>query len=218
MRNPILFFSLIFMSTSCESENKAETILESLIDSRFEVCYYENDLAQGKCDSVLVSIFGNSVFKRNIDLNLFESSMNCEVDGELELIPFGNLEHCVPNSYDLLYSIQEESETIYSFRMTAGKDMLFQPISTIIEDQLKGYRHLLDGKFKINYSEAKEIAIANGVDMDESLLELIKDENTETTGKSSYHWEAELEYDHNSVMLLLIDAMTGKTHNEMLTL
>jgi hypothetical protein len=201
-----------------ELDNMDQLPTEGLIDSRFEVCYYENDLAQGKCDSVLVSIFGNSVFKKNIDLNLFGSSMNCEVDGELELIPFGSLEHCVPNSYDLLYSIQEGSQTIYSFRMTAGKDMLFQTVSTIIEDQLKGYRQLLDGKFKINYSEAKEIAIANGVDMDESLLELIKDENTKITGKSSYHWEAELEYDHNSVMLLLIDAMTGKTHNEVLTL
>ncbi len=218
MRSVFLFFMLSCVFVSCESNDSDEAILESLIDARFEVCYYKDDLAQNKCDSVLISIFGQTLFKKNIDLDVLKSTMNCEVDGEIKLVPFGSVEHCVPNSYDLLYSIQVKGESIFLFRMEAGKDMQFEPVSTIIADHLRGYRYLLEGKFKINYSEAKNIARANNVDLEESFLELVNNENDSIPNPSSYHWEAELESDHNSVVLLLIDVMSGKTSKEVLTI
>lgn len=215
MRNLFLFFILIFTFTSCQPEDTDEIISESLIDSRFQVCYYQDDLAKGKCDSVLISIFGETLFNRNIRLSSTESMMNCEVDSSIVLVPFGDTNHCVPNSFDLLFSIHEGGENIFSFRMISGKDIQFEPVSTIVADQLIGYRKLLDGKFSIDYSEAKVIAKSNGVDFGESTLELVKNE---TVGKTNYHWEAELEYDHNSVALLLIDVMTGATSKEVITI
>ena len=195
-----------------ELDNMDQLPSESLIDQRFETCYYEDDLAKNKCDSVLISIFGKSLFEENIEFNLLESTMNCQVDSSIQQVAFGNTEHCVPNSFDLCYSLTEGDETIYSFRMVAGLDMQFEPVSTIVADQLGGYQKLLDSQFKINYSKAKKIAKTNGVDFEESSLELVKND------KGSYHWEAELELDQNSLSILHIDVMSGKTSIEVLTI
>ncbi|PHR30912.1 MAG: hypothetical protein COA38_09290 [Fluviicola sp.] len=221
MRSVLLLIVLTFVFVSCESTDTTETISEnlvvseSLIDSRFQECYYEDDLAKGKSDSILNSIFGKAIFNRNIRLSSTESMMNCALDNTIILVPFGDTNYCVPNSYDLLYSIHAGGKNIYSFRMVSGKDMQFEPVSTIVADQLQGYRNLLDGQFKISYSQARIIAKSNGVSFEDSNLELVKNESA---GQSTYHWEAELEYDHNSVVLLLIDAMTGATSEEVLTI
>jgi len=58
--------------------------------------------------------------------------------------------------------------------------------------------------------------LAEGVDFNESALELVKNEGDSLSISSTFHWEAELEYDHNSVVLLLIDVMTGETNTELL--
>lgn len=211
----------IFLIASCDNLfddfDEGHTFPEER-DTRFVQCYYEEDLAKNNCDSVLTSIFDKSLFKKNIHFDLAESTMNCEVDGDLKLVAFGDSNQCVPNSYDLRFMIKENGKDIFPFRMVAGNDMEFEPVSTIIADQLLGYRQLLEGKFRIDYSEAKSIALENGVDFNESNLELVKNEGDSSAVKSTYHWEAELEYDHNSVVLLLIDVQSGKTSTEVLTM
>ena len=215
MKSTFQLFLLLFFFAACEStetENSEGIVSENSIDTQFQKCYYEDDLAKNHADSVLISLFGTGVFVRNIRIDLKESTMNCQVDNIIELVPFGDRTHCAPNSYDLSYTIYDSGETIFSFRMIAGSDMLFETASTIVEDQLLGYRELLSGNFKVDYARAKAIALANGVDLGEAALELVKAEN------GSYHWEAELEYDHNSVVLLLIDVISGKTSKEVLTM
>lgn len=221
MRSIFLSFILMFVFGSCGTNETASTDpknSESLIDSRFAQCYYEDDLAKNQSDSVLISILGKNCFNRSVRFELKESSMNCEVDGAIRLVPFGDTNFCVPNSYDLSYSLMEKNQPIFEFRMTAGKDMSFETGSTIVENQLRGYRKLMDGEFKLSYSEALKIAQANGVNVNESNLELVKNETSSSNGKANYHWEAELEYDHNSVVLLWIDVMTGATRKEILTI
>lgn len=204
--------SLILFSCGTNDSDETDTVpTESLIDSRFQECYYENDLAKNKADSALIQVFGEKLFSRYIKLNLDESTMNCQVDDAIELVPFGDSSYCVPNSYDLRYQINEKGNELFTFRLVAGSDMQFEPVSTIVSDQLKGYQQLLSGKFAINYTQAKSIAFEEGVDFNESYLELIRNTEDSLTGNTTFSWEAELEYDHNSVLLLHIDAMTGET-------
>lgn len=221
MRSIFFSFSLILVFVSCETNevDVADDVnSESLIYERFETCYYEDDLAKRRSDSVLISIFGKANFEQSVRFDLVESTMNCQIDGAIQLVPFGDTNYCVPNSYDLYYYVQESDALIFEFRIVAGSDMHFEPISAIVGDQLKGYRKLLDGDFKISYAKARKIAEENGVDFNESNLELVKNETDSSQGKSTYHWEAELEYDHNSVVLLWIDVLTGKTRKEVLTI
>jgi len=221
----MFFLGGIFLISSCD--NLYEGIDDDVTfpdeeaatkehDPRFVQCYYEEGLAKNQCDSVLISIFGEELYSKNVRFDLAESSLNCEVDGDIQLVAFGDSNHCVPNSYDLRYSVKSNGKSIFPFRMIAGKDMEFEPVSTIIEDQLIGYRKLLEGDFKISYTQAKSIALAEGVDFNESALELVKNEGDSLSISSTFHWEAELEYDHNSVVLLLIDVMTGETNTELL--
>lgn len=222
MRSLYFFFSVMFVFVSCETNevevDDDDVASESLIDQRFATCYYEDDLAKKRADSVLISILGKSNFNQAIQFDLSESSINCQVENVIQLVPFGDTNYCVPNSYDLLYDVLENGKSIFEFRMLAGSDMEFEPVSTIVRDQLRGYRKLLDGEFKISYTKAVKIAKVNGVDFNESNLELVKDEKTASNGNIGYHWEAELEYDHNSVVLLWIDVMTGETSKEVLSI
>lgn len=217
----IVFIGGAFLIGSCESlleDFKEDEIAIEERDPRFVQCYYEEDLAKNKCDSVLTSIFGEKLFSQNVKFDLSESSLNCEVDGSIQLVTFGDSNYCVPNSYDLRYSVKSRGNIIFPFRMVAGNDMEFEPVSTIIKDQLVGYRRLLEGDFKIGYPQAKSIAASKGVDFNESALELVKNEGDSLASQNSYHWEAELESDQNSVVLLLIDVMTGATSTELLTI
>ena len=221
MRSIILSLISLLVFVSCVTNETPvidEIASESLIDERFETCYYEDDLAKRRSDSVLISIFGKANFEQSVRFDLVESTMNCQIDGAIQLIPFGDTNYCVPNSYDLYYYVQENDALVFEFRIVAGSDMRFEPISTIVGDQLRAYRKLLDGDFNISYTKARKIALENGVDFNESNLELVKNETVSSQGKSTYHWEAELEYDHNSVVLLWIDVMTGKTRKEVLTI
>lgn len=213
MRSAFLFL-LILVVTACTADKTVDSDAENGIDTRFQKCYFQDDFAKKKCDAVLISILGNTHFQNSIRMDKEESKLNCQVDSTVEMLSFGTTDCCVPNSYELVFTINQKDEVIYSFRMVAGEDMQFEPVSTIVADQLLGYKQLLDGKFKIDYFQAKQIAIANGANFEETDLELVKSANTNTQGKSDYHWEAELAYDENSVVVLHIDVLTGKTSQE----
>ncbi|MFK7786148.1 MAG: hypothetical protein AB8B56_13585 [Crocinitomicaceae bacterium] len=215
----VVFCGGLLLLNSCEdsSEDSNEEVITEERDPRFLQCYFEDDLAKNRCDSVLISIFGKELFSRNIQFDKGESTLNCEVDGDIQLIAFGDSNYCIPNSYDLRYVLNSNGNSIFPFRMVAGNDMVFEPVSTIIQDQLMGYRKLLEGNFNISYTKAKSIAVMEGVDFNESYLELVMNEEDSLSTSPSYLWEAELEYDHNSVLLLLIDAMSGETRKELLT-
>ena len=202
--------------TSDNTQEKVnEEVVKDQIDLRFQKCYYEDDYARKKCDSLLISSFGEVIFNRNIRFDPANSFLNCEVDGKSVLVPFGDTNHCIANTFDLVYSINQNGGEIYSFRMVAGNEMEFEAVSTIVNDQFFGYRQLLEGKLAITYAEAKRIALENGVNLEESDLELVINE-TEALGKSNYHWEAELNYENNSLILLQIDVMTGEINKEVL--
>jgi ribosomal protein L25 (general stress protein Ctc) len=215
MRSTSLFL-FIFTVTACTTDKQVDSSNDQTTDTRFQTCYYQDNFAQKQCDSVLISIFGKKHFDTSIRLNKPESTMNCQVDSTVKLLPFGNTDCCVPNSYELVFTINQKNETIYSFRMVAGEDMQFEPVSTIVTDQLRGYKQLLNGKFTVDYSKAKKIALANGANLEETDLELVSSTTTNAQGKNGYQWEAELDYDHNSVLVLHIDVLTGKTSTEVI--
>lgn len=217
-----LLFGLIVVLASCGNEDVNDPSEEVMEESEIEVlpeteseskanCYYNGNLAENLSKGVIVDLLGEGNYSKSVRLDRTESSINCMRGNDIELLNFGDETCCSPSSYDLQYQILMDSEVIFSFRMTAGEDMKFEPVSTIVEEQLKGYKQLLDGKINISYGEAKTIAEENRANLSEVSLELVSNGN-------SYHWEAELEYDHNSIVLLIIDSKTGRTKKEVLTI
>jgi hypothetical protein len=214
----LFLLTLGILCSACDNQDddkNAGSTSETSSDSGYGDCYYENEIAKKCSDSVLFSILGKAHFKQFIRLDRNESSMNCEVNGSIQLVPFGDTSYCAPNSYNLSYFIIKNGQRIFEFELIAGKDMQFEVVSTIVADQLRGYRNMLDGDFKIDYSQASKIAKANGINLNETTLELVKHE-ANSKGKSDFHWEAELKHDENSIVLLWIDVMTGKTTQETL--
>lgn len=220
MKSLLIFlsiFSLIFASCSGSSGDSAsDTMSSDVRDERFQACYYTDNLAQKSCDSVLRIFFGEQIFTKHIRFDTAQSFVSCQkVDG-IEMQAFGDTACCLPNTYDMVYIIRENGQKIYEFRMVSGSDMEFEQISTQSEAQLLGYKKLLDGDFPISFSDARIIAKKNGF-TDDMILELVKHE-ANLQEKSAYHWEAELEYDNNSVVLLWIDVMTGEARKEVLAI
>lgn len=217
-----LLFGLIVVLASCGNEDVNDPSEEVMEESEIEVlpetepepkmnCYYNGNLAENLSKEVIVDLLGEGNYSKSVRLDRTESSINCMRGNDIELLNFGDETCCSPSSYDLQYQILMDSEVIFSFRMTAGEDMKFEPVSTIVEEQLKGYKQLLDGKINISYGEARTIAEENGANLSEVSLELVSNGN-------SYHWEVELAYDHNSIVLLIIDSKTGRTKKEVLTI
>lgn len=224
-----LLFGLIVMLASCGNEDVNNPSEEVMEETEIEVlpetepepkanCYYNGNLAENLSKEVIVGLLGEGNYSKSVRLDRAESFINCMRGNDIELLSFGDESCCAPNSYDLQYQVLMDGEAIFSFRMTAGADMKFEPVSTIIEEQLKGYKQLLDGKFDVSYREAKKIAEQNGANLSEVSLELVLNEKKNHPNTTSYHWEVELEYDHNSVVLLQIDATTGKTSTSTLEL
>ncbi len=223
-----LLFGLMLMLASCGNEDVNNPSEEVMEENEIEVfpetepepkanCYYNGNLAENLSKEVIVDLLGETNYSEFIRLDRAESFINCKSGNDIELLSFGDERCCTPNSYDLRYQIVIDGEAVFSFRMTSGADMKFEPVSTIVEEQLEGYQKLLSGDFATSYADARKIAVENGVNLSESDIELVPDEQN-TTHNKRYYWEAELEYDHNSIALLQIDVMTGNVKKKVLTI
>lgn len=219
MRTTLLFgLVLIFASCGEGAINDGEDFTDDVPVERFRECYLDDDLALNEVQPLIIDLLGNEIYSKHVRFDPKESSINCSSENEIELLPFGDTSCCTPSSYDLRYQLMQDGEEIFSFRLLGGKDMEFEVASTIVQEQLDGYRKLLEGKFEISYTEAQKIAEKYGADLSDSRLELVLSEEDVLPNTASHHWEIELESDDNSVLLLQIDAMTGKARTSKLSL
>ncbi len=208
---PILLSAFVLTFVSC-SESSGDVASENStlteVDDRFQSCYFEDNLAQNRCDSVLQDFFGSEIFKRHIRFDKSESFINCQSADKIEMKSFGDTECCLPNTYDMVYTIRENGQKIYEFPMVSGSDMEFEHVSTQSGAQLIGYKKLLAGEFQITYAEARAIAKKNGC-TDEMILELVYDEKGKANDAKSYFWEIEQALAQDKTVLVQIDPFSG---------
>lgn len=212
MQNLFLFFLLSVVFVSCESTKTAEideTTSKSLIDERFQECYFDDDVALKKCDSVLTDFFGEKNFA-SIQLNKTESFIACQEGDSLSKLQFGDKSCCVPRTFDLIYEIHDQNEIVFQFSMESGDDMHFDFISPQVKKQLDGYKLLLDGKITVGYKALRKMVIENGLAPKECTIELVQDTLLSSEGLSSYFWEVDNGLENGRWLLMVFNAMTGK--------
>lgn len=93
--------------------------------------------------------------------------------------------------------------------MSAGPDQIFETNSPIIFGQLVAYKKLINGDFKINYSEAKKIAQKNG-NLGINSIELYYKENGKINSDSSFYWGIDFFNNEGTRELLKINPTNGK--------
>lgn len=210
MRHFYLLFLLIFGFSSCESNTTSETEStdQSLIDERFEKCYYQDNLAQNKCDSVLRDFLGKKYFSF-LTLNKKQSFIGCDENEKLNKLAFGNENCCVPRTYDLVYDMKISGKVMYQVHMVAGSEMEFSFISPDIKEELKGYKLLLEGKLKFDVQKLSKWMQSEGMTSNNYEVQLVQAESTSDSNLNSYFWEIYF-YDGVEEMLVTeINAMTG---------
>lgn len=215
-----LLFGLILILAACSEEaiNDRENEMDDLSIGRLRDCYYHENSALNEAKTLIIDLLGDEIYSKHVRFDPTESSINCSNENTIELLPFGDTTCCNPSSYDLRYQLMMGNEELFSFRLLGGKDREFEVASTIVQEQLDAYRKLLEGKFDISFAQAKKIALKHGANLSESVLELVLNENNTDPNSASHYWEIELDSDDNSVVLLQIDAMTGKTTTSRLSL
>lgn len=212
MRTLTLLIFSISLLTSCEANkivDNEETPTKSLIDQRFQTCYYENDLAKNKCDSVLRSFFGKKNFL-SLKLNRELSFIGCDENEDLEMLIFGNENCCVPRTYDLVYDIKINNELIYQISMVAGSEMKFDFISPDAKEQLEGYKLLLEDKLMFDYNDICLWMRAEGLNLLGFTAELYRDTLQSKSNLSSYFWEVDNLKEENNWNSTRLNAMTGR--------
>lgn len=190
-----------------ESSISEETSKENL---QSQPCYSINDRVKKKCDSTLIQLFDLHKFNRNIKWNEEHSFINCDVKESVELMKFGDTMCCNPRIYDLTYNIQIGAKSIYQFRMSAGPDEVFEPVSSIVVGQLAAYKKLLNGEFKIDYNRAERIANDNGYVGKNITIELFYDDKGDINSNTSFYWAVDAHKTDDAREILQIDPNNGK--------
>ncbi len=190
-----------------ESSISEETSVENL---QSQPCYYINDRVKKKCDSTLIQLFDIHKFNRNIKWNEEHSFINCDVKESVELMKFGDTMCCNPRIYDLTYNIQIGAKSIYQFRMSAGPDEVFEPVSSIVVGQLAAYKKLINGEFKIDYNRAERIANDNGYVGKNITIELFYDDKGDINSNTSFYWAVDAHKTDDAREILQIDPNNGK--------
>lgn len=221
MKIAYFLFLLVIGITFSACDNQREDIDDGVVldedsDERFQSCYHTDDLALKTCNAVVRDFFGDAIFKKHIQFDSSESFINCQQSDGIEMKDFGDSTCCLPNTYDMVYTLRENGETIFEFRMVSGSDMEFEHISTQSEAQLLGYKKLLAGNFPITYAKARAIAKKNGC-TDDMILELVYDEKGKADNLKSYYWEIENSFPQDRTVLVQIDPFSGKiSRNELM--
>jgi hypothetical protein len=217
----ILLISIFLFACSEKSVDKnyypKTEIIESSISEQTSVeniksqpCYFINDSAKKKCDSTLIQLFDTHKFNRNIKWNEEHSFINCDVKESVELVEFGDTMCCNPRFYNLTYDVQIGDKSIYQFRMTAGADEVFEPVSSVVVEQLAAYKKLLNGEFKIDYNRAERIANDKGYVGKNMTIELFYDNKGDLNSNTSFYWAVDAHKTDDTREILRIDPNNGK--------
>lgn len=198
-----------------ESSISEETSIENV---KSLPCYYVNSRAKQKCDSTLILTFSIQNFNRNIKWNEDHSFINCDVNESVELMKFGDSMCCNPRTFDLVYDIQIGVNPIYQFRMSAGPDEVFEPVSPIVAGQLAAYRKLIDGEFKIDHNRVNQIARENGYSGKDMTIELFYDGKGDINSITSFYWRVDAHKTDDSREVLQIDPNSGNVETISLEL
>lgn len=200
------------MIGSCEGvldDFEEQNINPEKRDPRFFQCYYEEDLAKYMCDSVLISFFGtdgSAYLKLNDEL----SFIGCDEGDDLEMLAFGDATCCIPRTYDLIYDMILDEDTIYQVAMFAGSEMNFDFISEDEKRQLAGYALLLHGKIKFDYSDLKTLMESQKMNLSSYEVELIRDTLLPYTDLNAYYWEIFDPIGTDEYRITHVNAATGE--------
>lgn len=207
-----IFLGGLFLITSCgdlyEDFDKDIEIPEKR-DPRFLQCYYEEDLAKHKCDSVLRTFFGNNAFSF-ITLNPEKSFIGCDETEDLKMLSFGDENCCAPRTYDLIYDVTIDNKLIHEIPMMAGSEMNFDFISPQYKTQLEGYKFLLEDKLKIDYKDLCELLKEEDMQPENYSIELVRDTLFPNDALSAFFWEIYSESDDDELLMTTVHAMSGE--------
>lgn len=209
----VLLLSLVcggfLFLNSCESSvgTSDDTEIVEERDPRFLQCYYEDNLAKNRCDSVLRDFFGNDGFSF-VELNAKKSFLGCDEGGDLQMIPFGDENCCAPRTYDLVYDLKIKGKLIHEIPMFAGANMTFDFISPQYKIQLEGYKLLLEDKFKVDYQGLYDLLETEGMNPEHYSIELVRDTLFPDNEPAAFFWEVYSE--EEEALMTTVHAMTGK--------
>ena len=198
----------LFLFESCEStsdDSTEESIAEER-DARFVLCYHDDDLAKNKADSIIHSFFGEKA-SAFVKLNNELSFIGCDEGDDLEMLSFGDENCCFPRTYDLIYDIILNSDTISQITIIGGSEMNFDFISEDDKTQLKGYKYLLDGELKIDYNGLLKFMKTENMNPDDYSFELTCDTLFPKDELNAYFWEI---YTHDGLLATSLHAMSGE--------
>lgn len=208
----VVFFGGIFLIGSCEGvldDFEEKNINPEKRDSRFLLCYFEEDLAKNTCDSVLISFFGANAYM-NLKLNEELSFVGCDEGDDLEMLSFGDENCCSPRTYDLMYDMILNGDTIYQVPMFAGSEMKFDFISEDEKKQLAGYALLLDGKIAFDYADLKALLKSQKLNPEFLDIELIRDTLLPHTDMNAYFWDVSFISGDDIMGVTRVNANTGE--------
>jgi DNA segregation ATPase FtsK/SpoIIIE-like protein len=94
--------------------------------------------------------------------------------------------------------------------MTASEDEVFEPVSSVVVEQLAAYKKLLNGEFKIDYNRATRIANENGYVGKNMTIELFYDNKGDINSNTSFYWAVDAHKTDESREILRIDPNNGK--------
>ncbi|MDG1330917.1 MAG: hypothetical protein P8P74_01195 [Crocinitomicaceae bacterium] len=208
----IVILGGILLISSCDNlyeDIDKDIVIPEKRDSRFLLCYFEEDLAKNTCDSVLISFFGANAYM-NLKLNDDISFVGCDEGDDLEMLSFGDENCCVPRTYDLVYDMILNGDTIYQIPMVAGSEMKFDFVSEDEKKQLAGYALLLDGKIEFDYADLKALLKSEKLNPEIYDIELTRDTLVPHNDVNAFFWDVSFFSNDDEMRVTEVNAMTGE--------
>ena len=199
----------LFLFNGCEesNDNLTEELVLEEVDPRFARCYFDEDLAKNKADSVICSFFGSKASSFAI-LNREVSFIGCDEGNDLAILPFGDENCCAPRTYDLIYDLILNRDTVYQISLFAGSDMQFDFSSESEKRNLFPYKLLVDGDIEFDYADLRSEMKRLKMNIEQYEIELIRD-TLQANLPNSMYWELSFLNDDGDMMFMRVNARNG---------